>query len=88
MEASTLCASVGILPLLKTPSDPVDEAVKRVWQELQAESKMNEIHVISAKEIEQAVLAKEEAVAGRDQLAVDSQVLRSLLKEELLKMRR
>ena len=50
-----LRANANVLPPLSTPSDPVNEAVKKVWQQLQADNtaKMEEPQIYGFKTYKQ-----------------------------------
>jgi len=82
-KSQRLMATTEVLPTLKTPSDPVNEAVKRVWQQMNDENE-DKIKAIKAATDEQVQLAQTErgsAIAERDRLSEDTQALRDLLKE-------
>ena len=78
-----LKANPNILPALKTPPDPVNQAVARVWQQLQEENeaKIKEIEAAANQRIDEANSEKAFAIEEKEQLIADSQDLRNLLKE-------
>lgn len=78
-----LRATTNVLSPLATPPDPVNQAVSKVWQQLQEESqsKIQEIEAAAKQKIEEAQADKILALEERDRLLTDTQDLRNLLKE-------
>jgi len=82
-KSHRLIASTNVLPALNTPPDPVNQAVSRVWQQLQEENeiKIKEIEAAAKQKIDEVNAERLSAIDEKDRLAEDNQVLRNLLKE-------
>lgn len=83
-KSQRLRTSTTPLPTTHTPSDPVNEAVKRVWQQMieENEAKIKAIESVTEEKIQHIQLEKEEAIKERERLIDDIQALRDLLKTE------
>jgi len=79
-----MSAMPDILPSLKTPPDPVNLAVQRVWQQMAEENevKIKAIQASADQKTQKAQEDKELAITERDRLLDDNQALRDLLKQE------
>lgn len=82
-RSKKLLTQAGVHHIINMPPDPVNQAVAKVWQQLQEENhaKFNEIERAAAKKIQVALEDKELAQHECDRLLVDTQDLRGLLKE-------
>lgn len=87
-RSKRLSARHEILPELKTPPDPVNQAVSKVWEQLQEENnaKINSIEQ-AYEEKSQVMLEEREAILNeRDRLNMDNQELRNLLKQAKIEL--
>lgn len=75
------------MPALQTPPDPVNEAVKRVWQQLQTEndSKIEEIKQVTDSQVSHALQERDEALHLKERFEQDNADLGQMLKEEKIK---